>query len=168
MGERIFMKEITAVFPGSFDPVTNGHIDIARRAQSVFGRVVVLVIPNAGKQPLFTLEERVELLRETFWDMPGITVQAAAGGLLADFVRAQLPCVIVRGLRGAGDVEHEFTNAHYNALFCPQAETVFFPSRPENMFLSASAVREAYSYGAGLPQYVSPAADKALRKKFSR
>lgn len=162
------MKNITAVFPGTFDPVTNGHLDIARRARDVFGRVTVLVIPNAGKNPLFTQEERVALLQEAFAEEPGITVCGAPGGLLADYVKERLPCVIVRGLRGAEDVPHEFCNAYYNATFCPQAETVFFPARPENLFLSASAVREAYSYGAGLPDCIPPAADRALRKKLAR
>lgn len=162
------MKDILALYPGTFDPVTNGHVDIVRRAQAVFGRVTVLVIPNAGKNPLFTQEERVALLREALAGHPGVTVDAAAGGLLADYVRRRLPCVIVRGLRGAGDVEHEFCNASYNARFCPQAETVFFPARPEQAFLSSSAVREAYGYGASLADCVPEAVDRALRKKLGR
>jgi len=159
------MKENTAVYAGSFDPVTNGHLDIIRRARDVFGSVCVLVIPNGGKSPLFTQEERVELLREAAAAEPGVKIESVPGGLLADYLKEHGCRVIVRGLRGARDVEYEFTNAFYNRAFFPEAETVFFAARPETAFVSSSAVREAWRYGADVSAWVPACVCRALERK---
>lgn len=153
-----------AVYPGSFDPVTNGHIDIARRARDVFGEVLVLLMPNAAKTPLFSEEERFVLLQETFRCEEGIRV-ARARGLLTDFLKEQQLHIVVRGLRSAADIEPEFINAHYNKSFYPPTETIFLPTRVEYSFLSSSAVREAFAYGADVGKWVPPCVEMALKKK---
>lgn len=162
------MSAKKAIYTGSFDPVTNGHLDIIRRARDVFGALTVLVIPNGAKEPLFSPDERRGLLEEALAGEPGITVCAAEGGLLADYLRAHGYTVIVRGLRDGRDVPHEFTNAYYNRAFFPQAETVFLPARPEWMHVSSSAVREAVRYGADVSRWVPPCAVRALEQKLRK
>ena len=153
-----------AVYAGSFDPVTNGHIDIIRRARNVFGAVIVLVMPNACKRPLFTAQERVELLGQVLQGEENVRVEAAEG-LLADYLKKNGLNVLVRGLRGEGDLERELINAYYNKQFYAPAETVFLPGRPEYAFLSSSSVREAFSYGADVSGLVPPCVAEALRRK---
>ena len=153
-----------AVYAGSFDPVTNGHMDIIRRARDVFGAVIVLVMPNACKRPLFTAQERVELLRQALQGEENVRVESAEG-LLTDYLKKNGLKVLVRGLRGGGDLEHELANAFYNKQFYASAETVFLPGRPEYAFLSSSAVREAFSYGADVSALVPPGVAKALQRK---
>lgn len=154
-----------AVYPGTFDPVTKGHLDIALRARDIFGSVVVLLIPNGNKKTLFTQAERFALLQEAFRGEPGIRVEQADGGLLSDYLKKNHLRLVVRGLRGASDVEYEFINAHYNKLFNPEIETVFLPGKPENAFLSSSAVREAFLYGADIISLVPPCVAEAINKK---
>lgn len=161
------MTDIPAVYAGSFDPVTNGHVDVARRARDVFGSVVVLLISNGRKRSLFDEAERLALLLETFKGEKGIRVERA-DGLLADYLKTNNLRVLVRGLRGAPDVEHELLNAHYNKLFCSSAETVFLPARAEYAFLSSSAVREAAGYGADVSPLVPACVAQALKAKFSK
>lgn len=158
---------IAAVYAGTFDPVTLGHADIARRAARAFGALVVLVIPNGNKQPLFSPAERVALLKETFKDEPLIRVEQAEG-LLADYLKKNNLHILVRGVRGAADMEHELTNAYYNKLFCPGAETVFLPTRPEYAFLSSSAVREAAGYGGDISSLVPECVASALKDKLNK
>ncbi len=158
------MSSVPVVYAGSFDPVTLGHLDIARRARDVFGQVIVLLMPNVNKRPLFTQQERLELLREALQGESGITVDRA-DGLLTDYLKKHRLSVLVRGVRGAADVDHEFLNAHYNKLFLPPVETVFFPCRAEYAFLSSSAVREAFSYGADVSALVPPCVVQALAHK---
>lgn len=157
------MSEKIAVYAGSFDPVTNGHVNVARRAREVFGQVVVLLIQNGRKKPLFSQEERLELLRQTFAGEDGIQVEKAEG-LLVDYLKKHHLRVLVRGLRGAADLAPELTNAYYNNQFYPEAETVFLPARPEYAFLSSSAVREAAGYGADVSSLVPACVAKALQK----
>lgn len=153
-----------AVYAGSFDPVTNGHLDIIRRARAIFGEVIVLVMPNANKQPMFRETERVALLREALRAEEGVRIEKAHG-LLTDYLKKNDLRVLVRGLRGSADIEAEFVNAHYNKMFYPRVETVFLPCRPEYAFLSSSAVREAFSYGADIGEMVPPCVKTALKKK---
>lgn len=159
------MQSAKAVYAGSFDPVTNGHLDIIRRARTVFGALTVLVIPNGTKNPLFSLEERVDLLRRALAGEQGVAVQAAPGGLLTDWMREHGFRVIVRGLRGTADVDHELANAYYNFSFFPEAETVFFPARAELAYVSSSAVREAFRYGADVSRWVPPCVAEKLQNK---
>lgn len=157
------MSEKIAVYAGSFDPVTNGHVNVARRAREVFGQVVVLLIQNGRKKPLFSQEERLELLRQTFAGEDGIRVEKAEG-LLVDYMQKHNLHILVRGLRGPADLEPELANAYYNKQFYPKVETVFLPTRAEYAFLSSSAVREAAGYGADVSSLVPVCVAKALQK----
>ncbi len=161
------MTAAPVVYAGSFDPVTYGHMDIARRARDVFGSVIVLLIANGTKRPLLDENERFLLLQQAFKDEPGIRVERA-GGLLADYLKTHGLRVLVRGVRGPADVAHEMLNAHYNKKFYPRTETVFLPCRAEYTFLSSSAVREAVGYGADISDLVPPCVAEALTKKYPR
>ena len=157
------MAAAPAVYAGSFDPVTNGHVDIARRARDLFGSVIILLIANGNKHPLLSEDERFSLLQQTFKDEPGIRVERA-GGLVTDYLKKHGLRVLVRGVRGPEDVAHERLNAHYNKKFYPLAETVFLPCRAEYAFLSSSAVREAAGYGADISDLVPPPVAQALAR----
>ncbi len=153
-----------AVYAGSFDPVTNGHIDIALRARDIFGVVILLVIPNASKQPLLTQEERVSLIAEALKGESGVRVEKAEG-LLVDYLRRNNLHILIRGLRGVSDLDHEMMNAYYNKTFFPQVETIFLSCRPEYTFLSSSAIREALQYGADVSGLVPGCVLRALEAK---
>lgn len=143
----------TAVFPGSFDPVTTGHVDLIRRASRMFDRLVVGVLVNSAKQPLFSREERVAMLREITADQDNIEV-CSFEGLLVDFVKEQHADAIVRGLRTPGDFEYELPLAQANHKLSVQADTVFLASSPEYSYISSSAVRELLRYQADISGYV--------------
>ena len=156
---------IKAVFAGSFDPVTLGHIDIISRAAKLFGGLTVLVMKNDTKTPLFSVEQRMEFLTHALAHVPGVEV-ATAQGLLADYARMHGVQVLVRGIRGEGDVAHELANAFYNQHFFPGVETVFLPTQPALNFVSSSAVKEAARLGADVRAWVPPEVAQALEKKF--
>lgn len=143
----------TAVFPGSFDPVTTGHVDLIRRASRMFDRLVVGVLVNSAKQPLFSKEERVAMLREITVDQDNIEVSSFEG-LLVDFVKEQHADAIVRGLRTPGDFEYELPLAQANHKLSVQADTIFLASAPEYSYISSSAVRELLRYQADISGYV--------------
>ncbi len=151
------------VFSGSFDPVTNGHLDLIKRARAIFGAVVVVVFHNAQKQTKFTVQERVALLKEALSGEENITVDSA-DGLLADYMKAHGYTTVVRGLRSAHDWNHERTNAYFNKRFYPALETVFLPADEKHQFISSSAVKEAAAYGADIMDLVPPCVVKALKK----
>ena len=151
------------VFSGSFDPVTNGHIDLIKRARAIFGAVVVVVFDNAAKKGMFTPQERVSLLKEALSTEKNITVDCAEG-LLADYMRAHGYTTVVRGLRSAHDWNHERTNAYFNKKFNPSVETVFLPADEKYQFVSSSAVKEAAAYGADVADLVPPCVRKALKR----
>ncbi len=151
------------VFSGSFDPVTNGHISLIKRARAIFGAVVVVVFYNATKKGMFPREERVSLLKEALAGEKNITVDTAEG-LLADYMRAHNYTTVVRGLRSAHDWNHERTNAYFNKSFYPELETVFLPADEKYQFISSSAVKEACAYGADVSAWVPPCVQKALKK----
>ena len=155
------------VFSGSFDPVTNGHIDLIKRARAVFGAVVVVVFYNAQKKGMFTREERVALLKEALAGEENISVDSAEG-LLADYMRAHGYTTVVRGLRSAHDWNHERTNAYYNKKFNPAVETIFLPAHEKYQFISSSAVKEAAQYGADVADLVPPCVWDALKKLISK
>jgi pantetheine-phosphate adenylyltransferase len=135
----------TAVCPGSFDPVTNGHLDIVARAASLFDEVTVAVLVNPAKSGLFTLEERLEMLRDGVSGLPNVTV-ASFEGLLVDFCAERGISAIVRGMRGFGDVDHELQMAQMNRRL-GGVETVFLPASPEYSFLASSLLKEVAAYG---------------------
>jgi len=155
-----------AVYPGSFDPVTKGHEDLIRRSLAFVDRVVVAVAVNVAKQPLFTLEERVGLIRETV-RLPGVEVQSF-DGLLVEFARRVGASVIVRGLRAVSDFEYEFQMALMNRNLDPKLETVFLVPAFDLTYLSSSLVREVARFGGDVSQLVHPAVQQALKRKFAQ
>ena len=155
-----------AVYPGSFDPITRGHEDLIRRSLAFVDRVVVAVAVNAAKQPLFTLEERVALIREAVSE-PKVEVRSFEG-LLVNFAGEVGASVIVRGLRAVSDFEYEFQMALMNRNLAPAIETVFLVPAFDLTYLSSSLVREVARYGGDVSQLVHPAVHKALRRKFGK
>ena len=153
----------TAVFPGSFDPVTTGHVDLIRRASRMFDRLVVGVSVNSAKQPLFSKEERVAMLREITADQDNIEVSSFEG-LLVDFVKEQHADAIVRGLRTPGDFEYELPLAQANHKLSVQADTIFLASAPEYSYISSSAVRELLRYQADISGYVPETVLRYMRE----
>ena len=136
----------TAICPGSFDPVTHGHLDIIRRAAALFDKVIVLVVTNVAKNPLFTQEERMELIRRSTADIPQVEVDCY-DGLLAEYARLHHADVIVKGLRAMSDFEYEFQMALTNRKLYPEAETVFLTTTAEHMYLSSSLVKQVAGFG---------------------
>ena len=153
----------TAVFPGSFDPVTTGHVDLIRRASRMFDRLVVGVLVNSAKQPLFSKEERVAMLREITADQDNIEVSSFEG-LLVDFVKEQHADAIVRGLITPGDFEYELPLAQANHKLSVQADTIFLASAPEYSYISSSAVRELLRYQADISGYVPETVLRYMRE----
>ena len=147
------MKEITAVCPGSFDPVTLGHLDIITRASRMFSKVIVVVVNNTAKTYSFTVSERAKMLRDSVKDIANVSV-APWEGLLADFAREAGAGAIVKGLRAVSDFEYEFQLALINKKLYPDAETVFLTTRSENMFLSSSVVKDVAKYGGDICGFV--------------
>lgn len=156
-----------AVYPGSFDPITLGHLDIIERASQIFDRVLVAVSINPGKQPLFTMHERAEMIARECAYLSNVVV-CSFEGLLSDFVREQGAQAIVRGLRAISDFEYEFQMALMNRKLNPSAETVFLVAKPEYSFLSSSIVKEIASFGGDVRGLVSDYVASLLREKFTK
>jgi pantetheine-phosphate adenylyltransferase len=154
-----------AVYPGTFDPVTNGHEDLIRRAARLFDRVVVSVAVNASKSPWFPLEDRVGLLREVLADVDNVEV-VAFEGLLADFVHSQGAGVILRGLRAISDFEYEFQMASMNRKMDDSLETLFLMTGESYTYLSSSLVREICRMGGDVSAFVHPRVVEALRRRL--
>jgi len=150
-----------AIYPGTFDPVTNGHSDLVRRAVRVFDRVIVAVAANATKRPLFSLEERVGLARSVLENVPGVEV-VGFDNLLIDCVRQHKARVILRGLRAVSDFEYEFQLAGMNRRLDPDVETVFMTPSEGEMFISASLVKEIASLRGNVREFVHPLVLAAL------
>ena len=157
----------TAICPGSFDPVTYGHLDIIRRASELFEKVIVVVMTNSTKSPVFTKEKRVEMLQRCTADLPNVEVEMF-DGLLADYVQEKQAAAIVKGLRAMSDFEYEFQKALTNRKLCPQAETVFLTTKAEHMYLSSSLVRQVASLGADISEFVPPCILADILKKFGK
>lgn len=143
----------TAIYPGSFDPVTVGHLDIMKRASKLFDRVIVAVLVNMEKKPWFTIDERTELLRKATQDMPNVEI-AFFDGLLVDFAAQKKASAIVKGLRAVSDFEYEFQMALTNRKLDDSIETVFLTSSAENMFLSSSIVKQVGLLGGDIDTFV--------------
>jgi pantetheine-phosphate adenylyltransferase len=160
------MNNQLAIYPGTFDPLTRGHEDLARRCARMFERVIVGVADSSGKRPLFNLEERVELAREVLSDLPNVQVFGFSG-LLIDFVRQHDSHIIVRGLRAVSDFEYEFQMAGMNRRLYPDVETLFLTPGEEFMFLSASIVREIGLLGGDVSTFVQPVVAERISKKLA-
>jgi pantetheine-phosphate adenylyltransferase len=157
--------KITAIYPGTFDPITNGHTDLVRRAARLFDEVIVAVAANPQKQPLFPLEDRVRMAREVLAGVPGVRVEGFES-LLVDFMRAQGARVVLRGLRAVSDFEFEFQLAGMNRRLAPEIETVFLTPSEQEMFISASLVKEVAVLGGDVSAFVDPRVLAALTRKI--
>jgi pantetheine-phosphate adenylyltransferase len=155
-----------AIYAGSFDPVTFGHLDVIQRAAVLFDRVIVSIGRHPSKSPLFTPEERAELLRTVTAGIGNVDIEYF-DGLLIQYAQAKKATAIVRGLRAATDFEYELQIAHANADMCPEIDTVFLPTRVERGFVSASLVREIASHGGDVARYVPGPVAEALAVKFT-
>ena len=157
----------TAIYPGSFDPVTSGHLNIIRRAAKIFDKLVVCVMVNAGKNPMFTLEERVDLIRRVTKDIPNVEVDSS-NELLANYAKRKEICVIVKGLRAGSDFENEFQMALINHKINPELDTMFLTAESQYMYLSSSTVKALGTYGVDLsdflPAEIIPDFENKLKK----
>jgi pantetheine-phosphate adenylyltransferase len=155
-----------ALYAGSFDPPTYGHVDLVERASKLFPRVIVAVGVNPSRSPLFSIDERIELLTSIVARHTNVVVQRFEG-LLVDYGKKVGARVIVRGLRVGADFEYELQIAHANADLRPEIDTVFLPTRTNYGFISASLVREIASYGGDVSRYAPPEVCEALKKKYA-
>ena len=142
-----------AIYPGSFDPVTSGHLNIIRRAADIFDKLIVCVMVNAGKNPMFTLEERVALIRKATEGMENVEVDYSAD-LLAEYARSKDCNVIIKGLRAGSDFENEFQMAMINRKIHPHLDTMFLTAEPEYMYMSSSMVKELAHYRVALSDFL--------------
>lgn len=161
------MKPRVAVYPGSFDPPTNGHVDIIRRARKVFDRVIVAVATNVRKTGLFTKDERVALIRECFQNDPAVEADCFEG-LLVDYMRRKGLSVVIRGLRAVSDFEYEFQMATMNRKLHPGFDMFYLMSGEEFFYVSSQVVREVAQLGGSVAEFVPPAVERRLREKFGR
>ncbi|HWU84951.1 MAG TPA: pantetheine-phosphate adenylyltransferase [Rhodocyclaceae bacterium] len=159
------MSQTVAVYPGTFDPLTNGHEDLVRRAAHLFGRVIVGIAESSSKRPFFTLAERVEMAREVLKDLPNVEIKGF-NCLLMEFMRENDAEVILRGLRAVSDFEYEFQMAGMNRNLYPQVETVFLTPGEQYMFISATMVREIAVLGGPVEKFVHPHVAQRLAEKI--
>ncbi|WP_410511426.1 pantetheine-phosphate adenylyltransferase [Paenibacillus sp. BR2-3] len=163
----LIRKESVAIYPGTFDPVTMGHMDIIRRAAKQFDRLIVAVLNNLSKNPLFTVEERTELLRQATLDIPNVEIDSFRD-LLVNYVRQKDAQVIVRGIRTVTDFEYELQNASINHSLNPDTETIFMMTNPKYSYLSSSVVKEIAHFGGNVTDFVTPEVEQAMKLKFSQ
>jgi len=159
------MSKNIAVYPGTFDPLTNGHEDLVRRAASLFGNVIVGIAESSSKRPFFCLDERVELAREVLKDLPNVEIKGF-NCLLMEFMRQNKAQVILRGLRAVSDFEYEFQMAGMNRNLYPEVETVFLTPGEQYMFISATMVREIATLGGPVEKFVHPHVAQRLAEKI--
>lgn len=157
----------TVIYPGTFDPITNGHTDLIERAGKLFNKVVVAIASSPKKQPLLTLDERVELVKSATGHLPNVTVTGFSN-LLAEFVKQQNATVILRGLRAVSDFEYEFQLADMNRRLAPDVESVFLTPSNHLSYISSTLIREIASLNGDVTEFVDPAVAAALRNKFQK
>ena len=167
MKERVSRQRV-ALYPGSFDPITLGHLDILERAMEIFDRVVVSVLRNPDKQPLFSVEERVELIREATRTLDGEVEVDAFDGLTVEHAERVGAIAIVRGLRAVSDFESEFQMALMNRRLDPDIHTVFLMTSAPNVFMSSALVKEVCRLGGDISEFVPPPVAEALRRRLGR
>ena len=154
-----------AVYPGSFDPVTLGHMDIIKRASNLFDRLIIAVLNNRAKTPLFSVEERVKMLEEVTKDLPNVEVKSF-GGMTVDFARACGANALVRGLRAITDFEYELQIAQLNRVMDPDIDTVFLTTNLKYAYLSSSSVKEVAAYGGDISHFVTPYVENEVHNKL--
>ena len=152
-----------AVYPGSFDPLTNGHVDIISRGTRIFDRIVVAILVNAEKAPLFTMDERVEIARTVFKEFPSVEIDTF-DGLLVDYAERRGAQAIVRGLRAVSDFEFEFQLANMSRHLTPEIESVFMTPQEQYTFISSTLVREIAVLGGNVSEFVHPLVEAELKK----
>ena len=156
----------TAIYPGTFDPITNGHLDILERSMRIFDTVVVAIATNPRKSPLFTVEERIQFIKTALGDLGDKLAFDSFEGLLVDYCRARKAHCIVRGLRALNDFEYEFQFAHMNRRLAPEVDTVFFMTDERNHYVSSSLVKEVASFGGDISGLVPTVVQEALTAKY--
>lgn len=161
------MKKNIAVYPGTFDPVTNGHLDIINRAALLFDKVIVAVLINQNKKPIFSVPQRLKHLKEITKEIPNVQVDSF-DGLLADYMKKCGSHIAVRGLRAVSDLEYEFQVANTNRALNKDMDTIFLMPRAKYTYLSSSMVREVYSLGGRLQDYVPAIVERALIKHYKK
>ena len=154
-----------AIYPGSFDPVTLGHMDIIKRASSLFDRLIIAVLNNRAKTPLFSVEERVKMLEEVTKDLPNVEVKSF-GGMTVDFARECGANALVRGLRAITDFEYELQIAQLNRVMDPDIDTVFLTTNLKYAYLSSSSVKEVAAYGGDISHFVTPYVENEVHNKL--
>ena len=154
-----------SIYPGTFDPITNGHADLIERASQMFSRVIVGIASNPSKKPLFTLEERVEMIKEVTKDLPNVEVRGFTG-LLAGFADEINATILIRGLRAVSDFEYEFQLANMNRRLNPKLESVFLTPAEENSFISSTLVKEVALHKGKVDDFCHPVVVKALQERF--
>jgi pantetheine-phosphate adenylyltransferase len=154
-----------AVYPGSFDPLTRGHLDIIHRAAKIFDHVVVAVSNNAAKKHVFSVSERLEMVEDAIRSLPNVDADTFTG-LLVDYIKAKKAHVLIRGLRVVSDMDYEFQLASFNRRLYREVETVFLMPDDQHTYLASSMVREVARLGAGTEQFVTPFVARRLKKKF--
>ena len=162
---RIKLVKI-AVVPGTFDPITNGHLDIIKRGAAVFGQVNVVVLNNSSKNPLFSVEERIALIKEATADLPNVQVETFSG-LLMDYAESINASAIIRGLRAVSDFEYEMQITSMNRVLNDEIETFFIMTKNQYSFLSSSIVKEVAKYGGYIGELVPSHVEEALKTKFN-
>jgi len=156
----------TVAYPGTFDPITNGHSDLVERASKLFDEVIVAVAESPKKRPLLPLDQRVELTKTALAHLPNVRV-VGFSGLLAEFLRKHNANIILRGLRAVSDFEYEFQLANMNRKLAPEAESLFLTPDEHLSFISSTLIREIASLGGDVAQFVHPAVNAALKQHFS-
>ena len=156
-----------AIYPGSFDPVTNGHVDIAQRGLRLFDKIIVAILSNPGKDFLFTVEERIEMLESSFEEYPNIEV-GTFDGLLVDYAAKKDSIAILRGMRAVSDFEYEFQLALMNRKLNREVQSVFLMTSLRWIFTSSSIIKEAAQFGGDIKGMVPPIVNEKLKKKFKR
>lgn len=155
-----------AIYPGSFDPITSGHLNIIQRAAKIFDRLIVCVMVNSAKAPMFTQQERVDMIRSVVEDIPNVEVDSS-GELLAEYARKKGSCVIVKGLRAGSDFENEFQMALINHKINPDLDTMFLTSEHQYMYLSSSTVKELGNYDVDLSDFLPEQIIPVFKKRIT-
>ncbi len=164
---RSDLTPVIAVYPGSFDPITNGHLDLIQRGSRLFNRLIVSILRNEGKEPLFSVEERMEMLREVVQVYPNVEVDSF-DGLLVDYAAARQATVLLRGIRAISDYEYELQMALMNRRLAPEIETVFMMAHEAYSFISSRLVKEVFSLGGSISGLVPPPVEARLQQRLSK